>query len=307
MTSTIELSGVSKSFGPIDAVKDVSFSLKEGEIVALVGHNGAGKTTLIKMMLGLIRPSAGTVRVLGEDPATGAAEVRTRLGYLPENVSFNPALTGTETLNFYSALKRTGRGQIKGLLERVGLAGAADRRVRTYSKGMRQRLGLAQALLGQPRVLLLDEPTTGLDPASRRDFYQFLDELRDSGATILLSSHALSELEGRADHVVIVGRGVKIADGTLDELRRIARLPTRIRVRLADGHEADAARLSAGGDGWRPVNGRTLEIDAAPEDKVALLRAAVAEGRAVADLDVTPPTLDELYAHFQDIEREAGR
>ena len=195
MNPTIELSGVSKSFGPVEAVKDVSFSLKEGEIVALVGHNGAGKTTLIKMMLGLIRPTAGTVKVLGEDPATGAAEVRTRLGYLPENVSFNPALTGTETLRFYAALKRAGRGQIGELLERVGLAAAAGRRVRTYSKGMRQRLGLAQALLGRPKLLLLDEPTTGLDPASRRDFYRFLDELRDTGSTILLSSHALSELE----------------------------------------------------------------------------------------------------------------
>jgi len=312
MIHTIELDDVSKSFGPIHAVKDVSFTLREGEIVALVGHNGAGKTTLIKMMLGLIRPTAGTVRVLGEDPATGAAEVRTRLGYLPENVSFNPALTGTETLNFYAALKRTGRGQIKGLLDRVGLAGAADRRVRTYSKGMRQRLGLAQALLGEPRVMLLDEPTTGLDPASRRDFYRFLDELREAGSTILLSSHALSELEGRADHVIIVGKGVKIADGTLDELRRIARLPTKIRVRLAEDRPADAARLSASDDGWRSVNGHMLEIDAAPDNKVALLRSAVADVTAIADLDVTPPTLDELYAHFQDtegrtIEKEAGR
>ncbi|HRP79578.1 MAG TPA: ABC transporter ATP-binding protein [Aquamicrobium sp.] len=301
MTTTIELSGVSKSFGAIEAVKDVSFSLEAGEIVALVGHNGAGKTTLIKMMLGLLRPTAGAVRVLGEDPATGSAEVRTRLGYLPENVSFNPALTGTETLRFYAALKRAGRDQIPGLLDRVGLAAAANRRVRTYSKGMRQRLGIAQALIGQPKVLLLDEPTTGLDPASRRDFYRFLDELRDTGSTILLSSHALSELEGRADRVVIVGRGVKIADGTLDELRRIARLPTRIRVKLAEGEER---RLDGGRD-WRAVNGHMLEIDAAPEDKVELLRAAV---RAeIADLDVTPPTLDELYAHFQDIEREAGR
>ena len=294
MTTTIQLDGISKSFGAIRAVRDVSFTLAEGEIVALVGHNGAGKTTLIKLMLGLIRPTAGAVRVLGGDPAE-TASVRSQLGYLPENVAFNPSLTGRETLSFYSALKCAGRGQVGELLERVGLAHAADRRVRTYSKGMRQRLGLAQALLGRPRVLLLDEPTTGLDPALRRDFYRFLEDLRGDGATILLSSHALSELEGRADHVIIMGRGEKIADGTLDELRRIARLPTRIRVRLAE----EGGRDGFGG-GWRAVNGRMLEIDAAPEDKVELLRAAM--GAPIADLDVTPPTLDELYAHFQDEE-----
>lgn len=297
MSPTILLDAVSKNFGAIRAVRDVSFALAEGEIVALVGHNGAGKTTLIKLMLGLIRPAEGTVRVLGGDPA-GNAALRMQLGYLPENVAFNPALTGRETLQFYSALKCAGRGQVGELLERVGLASAADRRVRTYSKGMRQRLGLAQALIGRPRVLLLDEPTTGLDPALRRDFYRFLEELRGDGATILLSSHALSELEGRADHVVIMGGGVKIADGTLDELRRIARLPTRIRVRLAEGGERGGF---AGG--WRAVDGRMLEIDAAPEDKLGLVRAAM--HASIADLDVTPPTLDELYAHFQD--QEPGR
>jgi Cu-processing system ATP-binding protein len=299
MTSVAQWRSVTKRYRGVTAVEQVSLALEAGEATALVGHNGAGKTTLIKLMLGLIRPAGGTIRVLGVDPASAA--VRGRLGYLPENVSFNPALTGRETLSFYRALKRADRGQVRDLLERVGLAEAADRRVRTYSKGMRQRLGLAQALLGEPKVLLLDEPTTGLDPTSRRDFYGFLDELRGRGATILLSSHALSELEGRADRVVIVGRGVKIADGTLDELRDLARLPTRIRVKLAEGRE----RGLGDGAGWRPVNGSMLEIDAAPEDKVALLRSAV--GAEIADLDITPPTLDALYAHFQDSQKEAGR
>lgn len=300
MNATIELDGVSKSFGVIDAVKSVTLTLGAGETVAMVGHNGAGKTTLIKLMLGLIRPTKGAVRVLGENPSTGDPTVRTRLGYLPENLAFNASLTGRETLSFYAALKRAPRTQIGPLLERVGIAAAADRALRTYSKGMRQRLGLAQALLGDPKVLLLDEPTTGLDPALRRDFYTFLDELRASGATILLCSHALSELEGRADRVVIMGRGALIANGTLDELRGIARLPTRIRVKLG---EASLSKLS-GTEGWRAIDDRTLENYASPEHKIPLLRSAV--NAEIADLDVMPPTLDELYAHFQD-HREHGR
>lgn len=292
MTLTVELDKASKAFGALRAVEEVSFSLADGEIVALVGHNGAGKTTIIKMMLGLIRPTAGTVQIMGGVPSD-AHGVRTRLGYLPENVSFNPMLTGRETLQFYAALKRARGAQVDDLLKRVGLSEAAGQRVRTYSKGMRQRLGLAQALLGKPKVLLLDEPTTGLDPASRRDFYRLLAELREDGATVLLSSHALSELEGRTDHVIIMSKGKKIADGTLNELRQIARLPTRIRIRLVKGE----SRTDFTG-AWRRVNGRTLEIDAAPEQKLALVRSAM--GSAIADLDVTPPTLDELYAHFQD-------
>ena len=155
MTGTVEIRDVVKRFGKVEAVRDVSFSLPEGETVALVGHNGAGKTTLMKLMLGLIRPTNGSITVLGDDPSAGQFEGRRRLGYLPENVSFNAALTGHETLAFYARLKREPAKSVAGLLDRVGLTHAADRRVGTYSKGMRQRLGLAQALLGEPRVLLL--------------------------------------------------------------------------------------------------------------------------------------------------------
>jgi Cu-processing system ATP-binding protein len=193
--ATIEVERVTKRFGAVEAVRGVSFDLPEGRTVALVGHNGAGKTTLLKMMLGLIRPSQGCIRVLGEDPASGAFAARRRLGFLPENVSFNAALTCRETLSFYARLKREPATSVPKLLDRVGLSAAADRRVGTYSKGMRQRLGLAQALLGEPRVLLLDEPTTGLDPALRQSFYEIVQGLRDRGATVFLSSHALTELE----------------------------------------------------------------------------------------------------------------
>lgn len=306
MTGTVDIRNVVKRFGKVEAVRDVSFSLPEGETVALVGHNGAGKTTLMKLMLGLIRPTSGSITVLGDDPAAGQFAARRRLGYLPENVSFNAALTGQETLAFYARLKREPAKSVAPLLDRVGLTHAAGRRVGTYSKGMRQRLGLAQALLGEPRVLLLDEPTTGLDPALRHSFYEIVEELRGRGATVLLSSHALTELEERAGRVIIMNRGIKVADGTLDELRRIARLPTRIRLKVTDVGLANVPNWLGPVEGWRRINGHMVEIDASPERKIEVLRRATDEGAPVEDLDVVPPTLDELYAHFL-LSQEAAR
>lgn len=294
---TVLLSGVAKRYGEVQAVKDVSFVLNEGETVALVGHNGAGKTTLIKLMLGLIRPSAGSIEVMGEDPASGDFAVRQRLGYLPESVAFHMALTGRETLAFYARLKRVAGANPLDLLERVGLgAAAADRPVRTYSKGMRQRLGLAQALLGEPRLLLLDEPTSGLDPALRRRFYDLLSELRAKGTTILLSSHALTELEDRADRVLIVNDGVTIADGTLDDLRTLARLPTRISIRFQNRASIESSKSAK--VAWKATGTATFEVDVAMEDKVALLKEVTANPDDIAMLHVTEPTLDDLYAHF---------
>ena len=306
MTDTVQLKDVTKRFGRLEAVRGASFRLTRGEIVALVGHNGAGKTTLIKLMLGLIRPSTGMVEMLGDDPTAGEFAARRRVGYLPENVSFNAALTGREIMSFYARLKRESAHAIEPLLERVGLSHAADRRAGSYSKGMRQRLGLAQALLGEPLVLLLDEPTTGLDPALRQSFYEIVQELSDRGTTVLLSSHALTELEDRAGRVIIMNRGVKVADGTLDELRGIARLPTRIRLRVAQGAAMSSRSWFGPLDGWRPVNGRIVEIDTSPDRKIELLRRASGQGSPFDDIDVVPPTLDELYAHFL-LSQEAAR
>jgi len=296
--ATIRVREVTKRFGKVDAVRAASFDLQQGETVALVGHNGAGKTTLIKLMLGLIRPTSGSIEVLGDDPAAGQFAARRQLGFLPENVAFNPGLTGRETLAFYARLKRQPALAVAPLLDRVGLTVAADRRVGTYSKGMRQRLGLAQALLGEPRVLLLDEPTTGLDPALRQSFYDTVEELRGRGATVLLSSHALTELEERAGRVIIMNRGIKVADGSLGELRRIARLPTKIRLKVTERGLASMSEWLGPADTWRRINGRTIEVDASPEGKIALLRRATNEAAPVEDLDVVPPTLDQLYAHF---------
>ncbi|MCZ8548025.1 ABC transporter ATP-binding protein [Mesorhizobium qingshengii] len=298
MSFNIELDAVARQYGSVRAVDGVSFAAAAGEVIALVGHNGAGKTTLIKLMLGLARPTSGSVCVLGQDPAAGDVTVRRRLGYLPENVSFNPALTGRETLRFYVQLKGGPPKEAEALLQRIGLAHAADRRIGTYSKGMRQRLGLAQAMIGSPAVLLLDEPTTGLDPELRQQFYGIVREMQAAGTTVLLSSHALNELEGNAGRVVILNEGRKIADGSLDELRRIARLPTRIRLTAAEGGARRLREWMGEPKGLRQINGHIVEIDASPEDKAAFLRRAAGEGAPFEDLDMVPPGLDELYAHF---------
>jgi Cu-processing system ATP-binding protein len=298
VTATVEMSGVSKRYGAIKAVRDVSLDLFPGETIALVGHNGAGKTTLLKLMLGLIQPTRGTIRVLGENPAAGDFAARRKLGFLPESVAFNPVLTGREILSFYARLKREPVDEAMNLLDRVGLSAASARRVATYSKGMRQRLGLAQALIGEPDVLLLDEPTTGLDPALRLRFYEIVQALRDRGTTLVLSSHALAELGERVDRVVIMNRGAMVANGSIDELRHIARLPARVRISLAKDEASIPQEWLSTLDGWRRVNGRVVEFDASGEDKIELLRRATQAGAPIDDIDVIPPTLDELYAHF---------
>jgi len=295
MTVTVAVNGVEKSYGAVKALREVSFGLGPGRLSALVGHNGAGKTTLIKLMLGLIRADRGAVCVLGEDPAAGEFSARRQLGYLPENVAFNAALTGRETLAFYARLKQIKPDSAWPLLDRVGLMHAADRRVGTYSKGMRQRLGLAQALLGRPRVLLLDEPTTGLDPALRQTFYEILNELRDDGATVLISSHALNELEDRAEHVLIMNRGRLVAQGTLAELRSISQLPIRVSLDLApDANGVPPAWMN--GSGVATPRGRVMLV---PDEarRMALLRVAASDP-CVTNIEIAAPTLDDLYAHF---------
>lgn len=296
MTRIAEWNEVTKRYGSVTALRDVSLALNAGEATALVGHNGAGKTTLIKLMLGLIRPEHGTVRVAGVDPAgSRGANARRNLGFLPENVAFHGAMTGAESMAFYARLKgRPVRGNT-ALLERVGIAHAADRRVATYSKGMRQRLGIAQALIGEPRLLLFDEPTSGLDPASRTEVFETIDALRAGGATVLVSTHALAEIGNRVDRAAIVHRGRLLAAGTLAELHGsdAARLHLRVRVRPC----TTSAVLSAIGRAAECVerDERSLALVAPAGAKMEILRALAALGDAVEDVDIEAPDLQRLY------------
>ncbi len=297
--ATLQFEGAGKTYDGNTVLDNVSLDVNEGTVVALVGHNGAGKTTMIKLLLGLIRPSSGRVRILGLDPAgPDGAEAKHNLGFLPETVAFQQAMTGLEVLNFYARLRRADLKANTELLERVGLADVARQRVKTYSKGMRQRLGLAQALLGTPRVMLLDEPTSGLDPTLRRGFYDILSELKQDGATVLLASHALSELESRVDKVAIMNKGKLIACGTISELRGAANIPVRIRLRTRDG-TAGAIAERLGGADVSQVNGQTVEFSCAPEDKMMLVRRVSELGVAIEDMEIELPTLDRLYSHYR--------
>ncbi|ATJ84608.1 ABC transporter ATP-binding protein [Halomonas beimenensis] len=298
MRPIIELHDVSLRQGGLTRLAGLDLAVEEGEVLALLGHNGAGKTTTMKLILGLLTPSAGRLEVLGGRPdGRHAAVLRRHLGYLPENVSFYEQLTGREVLHFFARLKRAAAGQAEELLERVGLATAAGRRVKTYSKGMRQRLGLAQALLGAPRLLLLDEPTTGLDPAATRDFYDTVRELGERGCTVLLSSHVLPGVEPYIDRALILGDGHRLALGSLDGLRTEAALPLTIRARgrLADRDWRttwEDARIVA-----RPLNGHEVSLSVPAECKLAVLRRLTAIP-GVEDIELQPPSLETLYAHF---------
>jgi Cu-processing system ATP-binding protein len=277
-------------------VDGVTLTLSAGERLALLGHNGAGKTTLMKLMLGLIRPGGGEVRVLGGDPAVrGAARTRLEVGFLPENVAFHEAMTGLELLRFYARLKECPPGVCAALLERVGLQESARSPVRTYSKGMRQRLGLAQALLGAPRLLLLDEPTTGMDPALRQSFYAIIRGLKESGTSVLLSSHLLTELEERTDRIAIMDRGRLVAAGPLAELRRRARLPVRLRLTVTEGCSAEVLRRLGRRDGIRSDDS-AVTFACPPEGKMVAIREIAALGALVRDVDIVPPSLNDVYA-----------
>ena len=298
MTALVELEEVTKRYGAHAAVNDLTLEFGAGQCIALVGHNGAGKTTLIKLMLGLTHPSSGRVRVLGEDPLSGAGQrARLQIGYLPENVAFPASLTGLEMLRFYGRLKRRPQAECEDLLVRVGLMGAAHRRIGTYSKGMRQRLGLAQALLGAPKVLLLDEPTTGLDPALRQSFYDIVAGLRGRGVTTVLSSHALSELETRVDKIVVLHEGTQLVAGTLDSLRNLARLPTIFRLRLRNGLAGKVPAIFEGLAVGSVAGDGAIELSCVADRKIEVLRRA--QGIAgLDDIEILSPSLDQLYASF---------
>jgi len=293
---------VAKHYGAVHAVDGVDLEIVRGELFGLIGHNGAGKSTLFKMMLGLIPLTSGEILIDNASVSgSGFRAVRRKIGYLPENVVLYENLTGLETLQFFSRLKGAPLQDCAPALERVGLTHAARRRVREYSKGMRQRLGFAQALLGRPQILFLDEPTTGLDPEAIREFYAILRGLRTEGVTVVLTSHILAEIQERVDRLAIMAAGKIQAIGSVQALREQMDLPLWFDIRVAPEH-LDAVRSALGHLPISAIEARDdhVAVQCRREAKMAVLEALAALDGKVLDLHVREPSLEDVFFGFSD-------
>lgn len=296
-TAAVELRTISKHYASVRAVDGVDLCIQRGELFGLIGHNGAGKSTLFKMMLGLVEASAGEIFVAGASVRSKAFRVaRRQVGYLPENLVLYDNLSALETLHFFARLKGVDTRSCPALLAQVGLGDVGSRAVHAFSKGMRQRLGFAQALLGQPSVLFLDEPSNGLDPMAIRDFYTQLSELRANGVTIIITSHILADLQTRVDRLAIMVNGKIQVQGSVTDLREQLDLPLTIRVRVAPGAANTVQSL------LRPIAGVVVEVKddltvlSCPRaTKMTVLAALAHLGDAMLDLHIQEPSLEDLF------------
>jgi Cu-processing system ATP-binding protein len=295
----LSVEGISVRFGPVLALSGIDLEFPKGEVDVLAGPNGAGKSTLMAVMLGLVEPDTGRLLVDGEDLVRAGARAhrrfRERLGYLPEAVAFAENLNGREVMRFFARARGVGRARVDEVLEQVGLKDAARRAVRGYSRGMRQRLGLGVAILHEPELLILDEPTGGLDQQGLTLLWQVLDEWRTSGRRVLLSTHDLALIERRADRVHVLSSGRLKASGTPDALRRLAGLAIRVRVAMEDMTHAESLAGALSQDLSVPVDLGDGEIGLSiPSDSVfSVIRAM--DARGVAGVRVEEPGLDAVY------------
>ena len=291
----IEVRGLAKRYGEIAAVDGVDLTIESGDVFGYLGPNGAGKTTSLRMMLGLIRPTAGAVRVFGRDPQVSVRALEGVAGFV-EAPTFYPYLSGRRNLELYAALDGgDSASRIDEVLDVVQLADRAKDKVKGYSHGMKQRLGIASALLRDPRLLLLDEPATGLDPAGMRDMRELIRDLAGRGMTVLLSSHLMPEVEELCNRVAIIRRGRIAYEGSLEDLR--GRAGTTYRLRTTD--DARARRVAEAQQGIESVEpGRPAGLDftAADEAAVGALSVALAESGAQL-LELTPrqATLENIF------------
>ena len=301
--AVIEARGLVKRYGSRTAVQGLDLTIYEGEIFGLLGPNGAGKTTTILMLLGLTEPTSGSVRVLGEDPTRNPLAVKRVVGYLPENVGFYDDLTGFENLMYTARLnvipEPEAQQRIQELLEAVGLADAAHRRVREYSRGMRQRLGLADVLVKRPRIVILDEPTLGIDPKGVHEVLELIARLaREQRVTVLLSSHLLHQVQQICHRVGIFVAGRLIAQGRIEQLAQqlAGSAPLVVEVTVqSDEEKAEGLLRSVDGVLQVERNDSNLIVRCGRDVRMEVARRLVSSGIGLLHLGVRTYGLDDIY------------
>lgn len=269
--------------GQRKVLDQVSCRLRAGTLTALIGHNGAGKSTLIKTILGLIKPAEGSVTVLGNAPGSDPLSI----GYLPENISFYEQMTMQAHLQYFAALKGVQQRRVDELLGELGLSHVRNNRMNQCSKGQRQRLGLAQALLAQPRILILDEPTVGLDPQASSWMYAQLAQLRSQGCTVIVCTHELSLIEPFADFVLMLAQGRLRASGSVAELRHKTNLPA-----LITGFDRQAVEQTAAG---KYLNGEALLV---PDNDVPEVVRVLTQELKDFDFDIRRAGLSDIFRAY---------
>jgi ABC-2 type transport system ATP-binding protein len=304
MTPTIEATGLRKRFGKTHALDGLDLVAEPGQVVAVLGPNGAGKTTFVRMVATLLRPDAGELRVAGHDVRRQPQAVRRVIGLAGQSAAVEPAMTGRENLELIARLFGQDAGTAKAgsarVLDQLGLSDAAGRLVRTYSGGMRRKLDLGASLVGAPRLLLLDEPTTGLDPRSRIELWDAIAALVAQGTDVLLTTQYLDEADRLAGRIVIIDHGRAVAAGTPSELKqRAGRSVIEVHVRDRGDLSRVAAALAGLDHGEAQVEEATRRVSVAVEAGTDRLRDALASldaaGAAVEDVALRPPTLDEVF------------
>ncbi|MDT5079833.1 MAG: polyether ionophore transport system ATP-binding protein [Mycobacterium sp.] len=290
--NAIEVRGLTKNFGTVRALDGLDLEVSEGEVHGFLGPNGAGKSTTIRILLGLARADGGTARVLGGDPWTDAVALHRDIAYVPGDVTLWPSLTGGETIDLLARMRGGIDEQRRAeLVQRFSLD--PTKKARTYSKGNRQKVSLVSAFSSNARLLLLDEPSSGLDPLMENVFQQCVGEARDRGATVLLSSHILAETEALCDRVTIIRAGKTIESGTLESMRHLSR--TSIKAELI-GDPGDVSRIKGVAD--VSIEGHTLRAQVDAESLGQLIKVLGDAG--VRTLVSQPPTLEELFLRHYD-------
>lgn len=307
-SNIVEITALSKYYGGFAAVKDVSCQIPRGKVFALLGHNGAGKSTMIKMILDLVKPTSGRIIIDGESYRDRPNEIKLKLGYLPERMNFYDNLTAWETMRFFAKLKDLPEQRCFKVLEQVGLGDAMHKRVGAFSKGMQQRLGLAQAIMHQPRLLILDEPTTGLDPMGILELKKMLRQWNAEGTTVFFSSHNLGDVQELAHLVAIMSQGTMVANGTLAELQAKLNLKVKLKLQLAGQYPYSwLMQLATKGLGPMEVEGDRLILTCKVGEKGKILGQILAEGIHITDFTVEEPGLDIIYQEVMQRESAAGK